>query len=113
MPKPYLIITEEGIRINSPLMNAGIIRWSDIGALTVLPMTYGDLFSIVPRKSSTLIDRQSWVQQVFLRYLNRSTGSVFRLPTLFSLIPPAELLMQIGQRYDHELHQYHVIVTGH
>jgi hypothetical protein len=110
MSRPYLIINEVGIQINSPLVNGDVIRWPEISIIGVDPARLGDAFSIVVHTPSTLISRQNRVQELYMRLLHQTTGAVFRLPWLFSTVPPIELLEWIQRRYGRELEYYGVTV---
>jgi hypothetical protein len=110
MSKPYLIINDVGIQINSPLVNGDVIRWPEVSTLGVDPTRYGDVFSVAVYTPSTLIARQNGVQQLYMRFLYQTTGAVFRLSWLFSTVPPIELLDWIERRYGRALDYYGVTV---
>jgi hypothetical protein len=109
--QPYLVINEEGIRLNAPPMNGDIIPWSEIEALSVLRRGNRDgILYLVPRTPTTIPSGQDLGQWLFsMKPPGRATGDI-RLTGFFPSIPPKELVHQIMQRYSHEVQTYHVAV---
>jgi hypothetical protein len=110
MSPPHLVIDQVGIQINSPLINRDVIRWPEISMIGVDSTQSGDVFSLVVYTPSELISRQNPVQRLYMRLVYQTTGAVFRLPWLFSTVPPAELLEQIQRRYGRALEHYGVTI---
>jgi hypothetical protein len=109
--QPYLIINEEGIRLNTPLMNGDVIPWSAIAALRlVTTRRRNHILYLVPRTPTTILSRQPLGHWLFCMQLpDRATGEV-RLTAWFPAMPQQELVHQIVQRYRHELQTYRVTV---
>jgi hypothetical protein len=110
MSPPYLVINEVGIQINSPLINGDVIRWPEISIIGVDSTRSGDVFSVAVYTPSMLFSRQNRLQLLYMRLVYQTTGAVFRLPWLFSTVPPAELLERIQRRYGRALEHYGVTV---
>jgi hypothetical protein len=110
-PQPYLIINEAGIRFNAPLLNGGIIPWSEIAALRlVITRRRNYILYLIPRAPTAPLIRQPlglWL--LFMQPPGWGTGEV-RLSALFPATPPRDLVDQIVQRYLHELQTYNVAV---
>ena len=110
MSRPHLVINDVGIQINSPLVNGDVIRWPEISIIGVDSTRSGDVFSLAVYTPSEIISRQNRVQRLYMRLVYQTTGAVFRLPWLFSTVPPAELLERIQHRYGRALEHYGVTV---
>jgi hypothetical protein len=110
-PQPYLLINEEGIRFNAPLMNGDVIPWSAIAALRlVTTRRRNHILYLVPRTPTTILSRQHLGQWLFcMQVPDRATGDI-RLTAWFPAIPQQDLVDQIVQRYRHELQTYRVAV---
>jgi hypothetical protein len=109
--QPHLIINEEGIHLNAPLMNGDVIPWSEIAALRVVTTRRrNNILYLVPRTPTTILSRQHLGQWLFCMQLpDQATGDI-RLTAMFPSIPQKDLVNQIVQRYGRELQTYHVAV---
>lgn len=109
--QPYLIINEEGIRLDRPPWNGEVIPWAEIAALRVgRARRVGDCLYLDLRTPTTIPSSQDLDQLPFsMQVPDRDTGDV-RLTGQFPSIPPKALLNQIVQRYGHELQTYRVAV---
>jgi hypothetical protein len=110
MSRPYLIINDVGIRVNSPLVNGDVIRWPEISMIGVDPTRYGDVLTIVVHTPSALLSRQNRLQGLYMRFVHQTTGAIFRLSWMFSTVPPIELVERIQRRYGRALEYYGVSV---
>jgi hypothetical protein len=109
--QPYLIINEEGIRRNAPLLNGDVIPWCEILALRlVTTRRRNHILYLVPQTPTPLLSRQTLGQWLFsMQPPYWFTGDI-RLTALFPAIPPQDLVNQIVQRYSQELQTYRVAV---
>lgn len=115
LPGPFLIVSEKGITIRSPLIGTGTIAWSEIALLSGYRLVRGDIFSIQLRMPAVFLARRTrlqrwWLQYAHVRSRGHDTLDSVDISSLYLSLPVHDLLMQIEQRYGHELQheQIHV-----
>jgi hypothetical protein len=109
--QPYLIINEEGIRFNAPLINGDVIPWSEIAALRlVTTRRRNNILYLVPQTPTTFPILQDLGQWLFCMQLPDQVTGEIRLTAMFPSIPQRDLVNQIVQRYSHEMQTYRVAV---
>jgi hypothetical protein len=114
-PAPRAVVSHEGIRVNSLLIESSIIPWAEIGALVEvghrLPPVANLL--IVLRDRQTLRDRQNGLQALLWRlggYGLVWPQSVVMAGDIVLPMSAAELMGQICVRFEHELVQHAIQV---
>ena len=103
---PYLVVSDEGICIQDPLINGETIRWSEIQDLRI----YGDnAMTIVLRHPADILARRSRVQRRYVRLKMLGNHGIVVSAQYFSM-SSVELVTQITERYAAELEQHQVSI---
>jgi hypothetical protein len=101
---PYLVVSDEGIRIQDPFINGEMIPWSDIQDLRI----YGqNAITITLRHPADVLARQNWMQRRHLRF-NMLGSHGISAPSQYLSVSPDDLVREITQRYESQLLQYQV-----
>jgi hypothetical protein len=106
----YLVVNDEGIRIQDPLINEGMIPWSEMRTLRIYPENSTNRLEIFLRDPSTILAQQNRVQALYL-HLNMRFSYGISLPTPYLTMSSDALFTQITQRYAAELDQHEVRIS--
>ena len=105
MPKPALIIDNEGIVDNASAIVSGVgmIHWSEIAAILLYGSARQAYLVIVPHDMETLRTRQNVLSRTFVTVFARMLPSPISIPEWLLTMPAAEVLAQIRSRYDAQI----------
>lgn len=109
---PRLVINHQGIRINSKLLGVGIIEWQEITGLLAYRAPWQTRLAIVLADPRAILSRQPWPQRLVYLLLKGNLMSSDAIVTSDGSLPISmnELLVQIRDRYHHELLHYHIVI---
>jgi hypothetical protein len=110
VPKPALIIDNEGIVDNASAIVAGVgmIRWSEIAAVLLYGNTQQSYLVIVPHDMQTLETRRNALTRAFAAIFTRTLPSPISIPEWLLTMPAAEVLAQIRARYDAQIRMHQI-----
>ncbi len=110
VPKPALIIDNEGIVDNASAIVAGIgmIHWSEIAAVLLYGNARHSYLVIVPHDMRTLQARQNVLSRAFANVFTRALPSPISIPEWLLTMPAAEVLAQIRSRYDAQIRMHQI-----
>jgi hypothetical protein len=110
VPKPALIIDNEGIVDNASAIVAGVgmIHWSEIAAVLLYGNAQQSYLVIVPHDLQTLQARQNVVTRAFATIFTRTLPSPISIPEWLLTMPAAEVLAQIRARYDAQIRMHQI-----
>lgn len=105
IPKPALIIDNEGIVDNASAIVSGVgmIRWSEIAAVLLYGSARQSYLVIVPHDMQALRTRQNVLLRAFATIFARTLPSPISIPEWLLTMPAAEVLAQIRSRYDAQI----------
>jgi hypothetical protein len=109
---PLLVVNHEGIWVNSRLVGAGTVAWSDIEALTTYRTPVQAILEIVLSNPRPILARQTALQRVLCLMLQHKLMTSGILVVSDSMLPIsiAELLARIRAHYLHEIARHGIQV---
>lgn len=110
VPKPALIIDNEGIVDNASAIvaGAGMIRWNEIAAVLLYGAAQQSYLVIVPHDMQALYARQNMLARAFAAIFTRTLPSPISIPEWLLTMPAAEVLAQIRARYDAQIRMHQI-----
>lgn len=110
VPRPALIIDNEGIVDNASAIVGGIgmLHWNEIAAVLLYGSAQQSYLVIVPHDMEMLQARQNVLSRIFANIFTRSLPSPISIPEWLLTMSAAEVLAQIRSRYDTQLRMHHI-----
>lgn len=98
IPKPAVIISDEGIFDNASAVGAGMIRWEEVADVFAYDFVGQRMLGIIPVNEEEVLGRQSRIKRVVAR-MNRGIATApFNISQSALPISVDELLIRIEER---------------
>ena len=98
IPKPAVIVSDEGIFDNASAVGAGMLRWEEIADVFPYDFVGQRMLGIIPVNENVVIGRQPPFKRVLAK-MNRGMGvAPFNIPQSVLPISVDELLVRIEER---------------
>ncbi|MGB7923069.1 MAG: STM3941 family protein [Pyrinomonadaceae bacterium] len=95
IPRPSVIINQEGIYDNASAFGAGMIRWEEIESMFIYTIMDNPFLGIIPVNLETILARQSIIKRFLFRMNKGMTQAPFAIPEGGLPMTVEELLTKI------------------
>ena len=101
MPKPAVVISDEGIFDNASAVGAGMLRWEEIAEVFAYDFMGQRMLGIVPVDEEAVLRRQSPLKRVMAKMNKGIAPAPFNIPQTVLPISVDELLSKVEERRRH------------
>ena len=98
VPKPLLVISDEGLFDNASAVGAGMLRWEEIAELFQYEFAGQRFIGIVPVDVEAVVARQPRLKRAMAKLNGGMSPSPFNIPQLMLPMPVEELYLLILKR---------------
>jgi len=101
MPKPAVVISDEGIFDNASAVGAGMLRWEEIADVFAYDFMGQRMLGIIPVNEEVVLGRQSRLKRVMAKMNKGIAEAPFNIPQNVLPISVDELLTRVEERRRH------------
>jgi hypothetical protein len=98
MPKPAVVISDEGIFDNASAVGAGMLRWEEIADVFAYDFMGQRMLGIIPVNEGVVLRRQSRLKRVMAKMNKGIAPAPFNIPQSVLPISVDELLSRVEER---------------
>jgi hypothetical protein len=98
VPKPLLVISDEGLYDNASAVGAGMLRWEEIAEVFRYEFANQRFIGIVPVDVEAVVARQPRLKRMMAKLNGGMSPSPFNIPQLMLPLPIDELYVLILKR---------------
>ncbi len=98
MPKPAVVISDEGIFDNASAVGAGMLRWEEIADVFAYDFMGQRMLGIIPVNEEVVLSRQSRLKRVMAKMNKGIAPAPFNIPQTVLPISVDELLSRVDER---------------
>ena len=98
MPKPAVVISDEGIFDNASAVGAGMLRWEEIADVFAYDFMGQRMLGIIPVNEEVVLGRQSRLKRVMAKMNKGIAEAPFNIPQNVLPISVDELLTRVEER---------------
>ena len=98
MPKPAVVISDEGIFDNASAVGAGMLRWEEIADVFAYDFMGQRMLGIIPVNEGVVLRRQSRFKRVMAKMNKGIAPAPFNIPQSVLPISVDELLSRVEER---------------
>src|SRR6185503_5052164 len=98
MPKPAVVISDEGIFDNASAVGAGMLRWEEIADVFAYDFMGQRMLGIIPVNEEVVVRRQSPLKRVMAKMNKGIAPAPFNIPQTVLPISVDELLAKVEER---------------
>ena len=98
MPKPVVVISDEGIFDNASAVGAGMLRWEEIADVFAYDFMGQRMLGIIPVNEEVVLGRQSRLKRVMAKMNKGIAAAPFNIPQQVLPISVDELLCRVEER---------------
>jgi hypothetical protein len=98
MPKPVVVISDEGIFDNASAVGAGMLRWEEIAEVFAYDFMGQRMLGIIPVNEAVVLRRQSRLKRVMAKMNKGIAPAPFNIPQTVLPISVDELLDKVEER---------------
>jgi hypothetical protein len=98
MPKPAVVISDEGIFDNASAVGAGMLRWEEIADVFAYEFMGQRMLGIIPVNEEIVLGRQSRLKRVMAKMNKGIAEAPFNIPQNVLPISVDELLTRVEER---------------
>lgn len=99
MPKPAVVISDEGIFDNASAFGAGMLRWEEIADVFAYDFSGQRMLGIIPMNEAVVLGRQSRLKRVMAKMNKSIVPAPFNIPQSMLPISVDELLSMVEERW--------------
>jgi len=98
VPKPAVVISDEGIFDNASAVGAGMLRWEEIADVFAYDFRGQRMLGIIPVNEEVVLGRQSRLKRVMAKMNKGIAEAPFNIPQSVLPITVDELLTRVEER---------------
>ena len=98
MPKPAVVISDEGIFDNASAVGAGMLKWEEIADVFAYDFMGQRMLGIIPVHEEVVLRRQSRLKRVMAKMNKGIAPAPFNIPQTVLPISVDELLSRVEER---------------
>ena len=98
MPKPAVVISDEGIFDNASAVGAGMLKWDEIAEVFAYDFMGQRMLGIIPVNEEVVLGRQSRLKRVMAKMNKGIAEAPFNIPQNVLPISVDELLTRVEER---------------
>jgi hypothetical protein len=98
MPKPAVVISDEGIFDNASAVGAGMLRWEEIADVFAYEFMGQRMLGIIPVNEEAVLRRQSPLKRIMAKMNKGIAPAAFNIPQTVLPISIDELLSMMEER---------------
>ena len=98
VPKPAVVISDEGIFDNASAVGAGMLKWEEIAEVFAYDFMGQRMLGIIPVNEAVVLARQSRLKRVMAKMNKGIAPAAFNIPQSVLPISVDELLSRVEER---------------
>ena len=99
IPKPSVVISDEGIFDNASAVGAGMLRWEEIADVFTYDFMGQRMLGIIPVNEEIVLSRQSLLKRIIVKMNKGIAAAPFNIPQAALPISADELLSKVHERW--------------